>query len=825
MKIDKKLKNNLFVFVALFVLSSFLFGNFASATLESAVGSTIGYVIEIFVNLFGQLLMVLIWILIKVAQYDNFIKSPAVTTGWVIIRDICNMFFILILLVISFATLLKLENYNVKKLLPKLLIMAVLINFSKTICGVLIDASQIVMLTFVNAFKEVGGGNLAELLGIDKYLSLDDNLEGTASLMKIVGSYILSLIYVIISVMVIFVMISVLIVRIVMLWIYIVLSPIAYLGSAFPSGQKYASMWWEEFTKNLVVGPVVAFFIWLSFAIASTTPQDLISQPEPGDIVKTDNDEHAPSAALTEGGVPENMIKFMIAIAMLMGGLMAAQKAGGMAGSMASGAISKIHSAGAAPLRKTADWAKAGAVGAGVVAVGATLGTAKSLDNFAGKKIIRKEGGLVGNVYGAIRNTPGNMAKGIKQMVAGNSEVNKALHGYYFDKKRNPQDAKLKWGGYDDWKEDEKGNFYRTYKDSKTNEQKTAYADHAGKKLSAWNDLRASTYEGFSSANSGARATANKAQEEKINEYKKKISDGNLTASEKLQRLSSNTASSNEKMALAIDLAENGDFKKHDDVEVARKAIGDNPLLLKKFNDEVDKNQAHLGYDLSTQAGIEDFKNRVDAGKIDTTKLDSDAYKEKKVIKILQEYHGKDFGRVMESAFKRGKKYETAVTDGLAEHANTEGLLKDGDINPVRKALAKLTGDIGQALRGLDLSKDEVRKQAETAIGSMLQGFSTKDLAKLSLDNFNPDKMKKHFKDDINQANRAVGLIGAAIGESINNSTLTSIKKQSDVNKKLVDEIEGCVNKRETEIAKEQKDKVAKETEPIVKEYSKYSKI
>jgi hypothetical protein len=88
-----------------------------------------------------------------VLSYQNFIGSEAVIQGWVIVRDLSNMFFVVILLVIAFATILHIENYNYKKWLPKLILMAVLINFSKTICGLLIDVAQIVMLTLLTLLK------------------------------------------------------------------------------------------------------------------------------------------------------------------------------------------------------------------------------------------------------------------------------------------------------------------------------------------------------------------------------------------------------------------------------------------------------------------------------------------------------------------------------------------------------------------------------------------------------------------------------------------------------------------------------------------------
>ncbi|MHB8903921.1 MAG: hypothetical protein ACYC40_02375, partial [Patescibacteria group bacterium] len=132
-----------------------------------------GWGVDLLAGICGAIVSALGWILIKLmgilvyfAQYNGFIKSTVVTNGWVIVRDICNMFFVLILLIIAFATILRIEEYNYKKWLPKLILMAILINFSKMICGLLIDAAQIVMLTFVNSFKDVAGANLTSALGI-----------------------------------------------------------------------------------------------------------------------------------------------------------------------------------------------------------------------------------------------------------------------------------------------------------------------------------------------------------------------------------------------------------------------------------------------------------------------------------------------------------------------------------------------------------------------------------------------------------------------------------------------------------------------------------
>ncbi|HTW96167.1 MAG TPA: hypothetical protein VMD74_00730, partial [Candidatus Methylomirabilis sp.] len=255
----------IFLFLSLGI---FAVGNFALA--DSAV---VGYLfdglsslVSAIVNLLGYILTAILWLLLKVASYNNFINSGAVTHGWVIVRDLCNMFFILILLVIAFATILRVEGYDLRRMLPKLIIMAVLINFSKTICGIIIDFSQLIMNAFISVFN-VGGQAMTNMMGLNDLMTFVKNNPDTkvADHARIFGAYIFALIYMLIAVIVVFVLLAVLVVRIVMLWIYIVLSPLAYFLATFPQGGKYVSQWWDDFTKNVIVGPVLAFFLWLSF--------------------------------------------------------------------------------------------------------------------------------------------------------------------------------------------------------------------------------------------------------------------------------------------------------------------------------------------------------------------------------------------------------------------------------------------------------------------------------------------------------------------------------------------------------------------------------
>jgi hypothetical protein len=76
------------------------------------------------VGFLGKLLIQLINILIAVAKYNDFASAPAIERGWGILRDLGNILFVIVLIVIAFATILKIENYRYNRLLGRLIIMA-----------------------------------------------------------------------------------------------------------------------------------------------------------------------------------------------------------------------------------------------------------------------------------------------------------------------------------------------------------------------------------------------------------------------------------------------------------------------------------------------------------------------------------------------------------------------------------------------------------------------------------------------------------------------------------------------------------------------------
>ncbi len=412
-------KNTIFL---LFIFGAiFLSGHFAFAGIGEALANIVGSVIALFIRAISSILILLVNVLMSVMSYSDFIKAPAVAKGWIVVRDLCNMFFVVVLLIIAFATILGQEEYGAKKFLPKLILAAVLINFSKMICGLMIDVSSVVMLTFVNAFAAIGAGNILDMLGISEVTQIAVSKDAAAvTFSMIVSSYIFGLIYVVIATVVIAAMLGMLVVRLVMIWILVVLSPLAFFLQAVPGAGKYAGQWWSRWTSNLLVGPIIAFFLWLSFA-ALQGGSNVLNTTESDDLATNNSDMETVAGVGSQAGTTSSMAKFVIAIGMLIGGMQIAQSVGGEAG----GAMGKIFGKGS----KLATAAGIGALTAGSKAIGrgALLAGGKGIN-----LIPTNKDGKITNKGG---NALGNFALGWQaDLSASNKKAKKAAAAKYLGK-------------------------------------------------------------------------------------------------------------------------------------------------------------------------------------------------------------------------------------------------------------------------------------------------------------------------------------------------------------------------------------------------------
>jgi len=200
----------------------------------------------------------------------NFISVPYtrnefVIFGWGLTRDLANIFFIIFLVIIGLATALRISEYQWQKTLPLLIGIALLINFTPVILGLIIDASNIIMNFFTSGIAE-GGFFVSRM---EAYLDSITNMIKGADWTE-PGSYFAILVapsvYAIFNLMaaiIYFLFCILFILRYVALWTLIILSPIAFLCYILPHTRRIFSLWWNQFLQWCIIGIAAAFVIYL----------------------------------------------------------------------------------------------------------------------------------------------------------------------------------------------------------------------------------------------------------------------------------------------------------------------------------------------------------------------------------------------------------------------------------------------------------------------------------------------------------------------------------------------------------------------------------
>jgi len=387
-----------------FFVGIIIAANFLVFVPQARAGILDGFFIGFFQGLFGWIIGLEGWflatltnILLGIMAYNGFVSAYAVQIGWTLVRDVANLFFVVILLAIAIGTILRIESYNFKRLLPKLLIMAILVNFSRLICGLMIDFAQVVMMTFAVAFAHIGssasggerGSNVLKLLNIDNIMSSraeqageGDTTEDSLTISTVIMTGLLAVVLLLVAIVVLLVMTAVIIMRIIMLWLLVVLSPLPFILSAFPQGQRYSQQWWQEFSKYVIIGPILAFFLWLSFAVANqgdgtggetgrivlndeAVSREIETQGTGNkDITRSAGENVASSEAIFSAiGDSSQLLSMILGIGMLLGSLMLTQQMGVAGGQLAGAAYGRIRSMGTAPLRAAGNLLARGAKG------------------------------------------------------------------------------------------------------------------------------------------------------------------------------------------------------------------------------------------------------------------------------------------------------------------------------------------------------------------------------------------------------------------------------------------------------------------------------
>ncbi|UTX51364.1 hypothetical protein KI440_00125 [Candidatus Saccharibacteria bacterium TM7i] len=223
----------------------------------------------------------------------ELLKTPAMVTtagsstegvyiAWQTMRSVANVAFVIAFLIIIFSQLTSagVSNYGIKRMLPRLIVAAILVNVSFFICAIGVDLSNIIGSNIVNLFDGIaksmptpqwkdtgdfGGSATGEgwlgIIGIiiaGGAIAITTVYIGLAALLPFLLAAILAILTVFI----------VLTLRQALIILLIVISPLAFVAYLLPNTESWFNRWRKLFTTLLLMFPIIGIIFGAS-ALAS----------------------------------------------------------------------------------------------------------------------------------------------------------------------------------------------------------------------------------------------------------------------------------------------------------------------------------------------------------------------------------------------------------------------------------------------------------------------------------------------------------------------------------------------------------------------------
>ncbi|HUX36147.1 MAG TPA: hypothetical protein VMV71_03905 [Candidatus Paceibacterota bacterium] len=329
-------------------------GTIFGGVLAVAIGGPVLVLNYILAFILGLAVPVISYFIGVVLQLNmNIIKSNMVGSGFTITLSLANLGFVLAIIIIAIATILRYQSYALKQTLWKLVMAAVLVNFSLVIAGAILTFSNTLSLYFLDSINPSGGGSSYEnfvgtminsfgpqrmfLAGSNYSAATSGNIGTTDVLAGIGNSFGSALVFIAnlffptiflavmdIALVGFFIM---LLIRYVYLGILLIIMPMAWLLWIFPLTSGQWQKWWHKFIQWTMFAPIVLFFIWLAIlTMGGSDPNNIqgISFIAPASILQ--------SVSQITGNILSGLLgpllQMTMMIAMLFAGLFMAQSMG-----------------------------------------------------------------------------------------------------------------------------------------------------------------------------------------------------------------------------------------------------------------------------------------------------------------------------------------------------------------------------------------------------------------------------------------------------------------------------------------------------------------
>lgn len=196
-------------------------------------------------------------------------RTNGVHEAWSKLQAIANIIFIIFFIVVLFSQItgVGISNYGIKKMLPKLIVTAVLINLSYIICAVLVDLSNVLGVGLRGLLESGLGIQAAQGAGAGATVS-GFLVAGSITLTSIIiavcinpGLVVTLLLFLGSAAIAVLFLWLVLVVREVVVILGIVLSPVAFACSALPNTESLFKKWMKIMQAMLLLYPLCSLVV------------------------------------------------------------------------------------------------------------------------------------------------------------------------------------------------------------------------------------------------------------------------------------------------------------------------------------------------------------------------------------------------------------------------------------------------------------------------------------------------------------------------------------------------------------------------------------
>jgi len=239
-------------------------GSAVACFFESFVVVAVNVIRAIFIAFFTVVIAPLLQAILTIQPHQAGF-AQVILQGWVVIRNLMNVIFILAMIIMALATLLRVgETYNYKHLMMEIILAALLVNFSLVIAQGILSIADTFQAQFlpINSNGDVIGKLAAVLIGNPFSTQSADIWKLTGTVSGIVSS-VFGLVLAFAALLVFGAICAFLLIRIVALWVLLMVSPVGYAFMALPLTHHEATKWWKTFFQYAFFTPIMALFLHL----------------------------------------------------------------------------------------------------------------------------------------------------------------------------------------------------------------------------------------------------------------------------------------------------------------------------------------------------------------------------------------------------------------------------------------------------------------------------------------------------------------------------------------------------------------------------------